>query len=274
VRVDTTLEFPELLRLIDDRSAVFRATIAAAPSLDVQVPTCPEWTLLELVQHLGAGRRRWAAIVAAGPGTTAPDRSAFEADPAVLQERESISAWLATSTQELLDALRESGPDRGCWTWWGASQSPQTSGAVARHQLQEVAVHTYDAQLTVGAAQPLPDEVALDGADEFLSTCCATTAAWPHTPAVVDYHATEGHSWRLWLSAEGARAARLPASGTIATPGTVPAPGQDPDAADASAWGTANELVLAMYGRISVHSLTLDGDRNRFDQLVDWEPEV
>ena len=71
-------------------------------------------------------------------------------------------------------------------------------------------MHTYDAQLTVGAPQPLPDEVALDGVDEFLSTCCATTSAWPHEPAVVDYHATEGRSWRLRLSADGARIARLP----------------------------------------------------------------
>jgi uncharacterized protein (TIGR03083 family) len=268
MRVDTTLEFPDLLRLIDERSAVFRAAIAAAPSLDVQVPTCPEWTLLDLVQHLGSGRRRWAAIVAAGPGATPPPRSDFEVDPAALGQREAISAWLAASTQELLDALRESGPDRGCWTWWGASQSPQTSGAVARHQLQEIAMHTYDAQLTVGTTQPVPDDVALDGVDEFLSTCCATTAAWPHTPAVVDYHAAEGRSWRLWLSAEGARVAHLP--GRDAVPGT----GQDPDAADASGRGTANELVLALYGRIPIRSLTLDGDRNRFDQLVAWEPEV
>lgn len=78
---------------------------------------------------------------------------------------------MAASTQHLLDALREAGPYRGCWTWWDASQSPQTSGAVARHQLQEVAVHTYDAQVTVGAPQPLPDEVALDGVDDVLSTC-------------------------------------------------------------------------------------------------------
>ena len=79
-------------------------------------------------------------------------------------------------------------------------------------------MHTYDAQLTVGAPQPLPDEVALDGVEEFLSTCCATTSAWPHEPAVVDYHATEGRSWRLWLSADGARTARLPRPGTCPPP--------------------------------------------------------
>ncbi|GAA2332718.1 hypothetical protein GCM10010431_64580 [Streptomyces kunmingensis] len=45
----------------------------------------------------------------------------------------------------------------------------------------------------------LPDEVALDEIDEFLFMCRATTSAWPHECAAVDFHATEGHSWRLSL---------------------------------------------------------------------------
>ncbi|ROR45746.1 maleylpyruvate isomerase N-terminal domain-containing protein [Kitasatospora cineracea] len=65
-----TPEFPDLLRLIDERAAAFRAAIAAAPSLDLPVPTCPGWTLFDLVQHIGEGRRRWAAAVAAGPDAT------------------------------------------------------------------------------------------------------------------------------------------------------------------------------------------------------------
>jgi uncharacterized protein (TIGR03083 family) len=268
--VEKTLEFSDLLRLIDERSTAFRAAVASAPSLDVQVPTCPEWTLFDLVQHLGVGRRKWAAIVAAGPADVPPAKSAWEGATAAPREREALLAWLAASTQELLDALREAGPDRGCWTRWGGSQSPQTCGAVARHQLQEIAVHTYDAQVTLGAPQPLPDEVALDGVEEFQFTCCATTDAWPHEPAVVDYHATEGRSWRLWLSGDGARIARLSAPGTL--PAT--AAGEDPDAADASARGTASELVLAFYGRIPVDSLKLDGDRRIFDQLIAWDPDA
>lgn len=268
--MENTLEFPDLLRLIDERSAAFRAAVAAAPSLDVQVPTCPEWTLFDLAQHLGEGRRAWAATLAAGPGATA--KSAPQG-PAAPREREALSAWLAASTQQLLDALREAGPDRGCWTWWGKSQSPQTCGAVARHQLQEIAVHTYDAQLAAGAPQPLPDEVALDGVEEFLYTLCTTTVAWPHEPAAVDYHAAEGRSWRNWLSGDGARAARLSAPGTAASDATATAAGEDPGAADASARGTANELVLAFYDRIPLDSLKLDGDRRLFDQFVAWDPE-
>ena len=267
--MENALEFPDLLRLIDERSTAFRAAVSAAPSLDEQVPTCPEWTLFDLVQHLGEGRRRWAATVAAGPAAAPPAGSGSEGAPAAPREREALLAWLAASTQQLLDALREAGPDRGCWTWWGTSQSPQTCGAVARHKLQEITVHTYDAQLTVGAPKPLPDEVALDGVEEFLSTCCATTSAWPHEPAAVDYHATEGRSWRLWLSADGARTARLPDPDTL----PVTAAGEDRDGADASAEGAASELVLTLYGRIPVDSLKLDGDRRLFDQLIAWDPD-
>lgn len=265
--MEKTLEFPVLLRLIDERSIAFRAAVMSAPGLELQVPTCPEWTLLDLVQHLGEVHRYWAAVVNAGPAAAPPAKSASEGVEAAPREREALLAWSAASTQQLLGALREAGPDRGCWTWWGASESPQTSGAVARHQLQEITVHTYDAQITLDAPQPLPGEAALDGVDEFLSTCCAWTAPWPHEAAAVDFHATEGRSWRLSLSADGARTSRLP------TPSTMPATaaGEGPDAAAASARGTAGEVVLALYGRIPIDSLQLDGDRRLFDLLRDWD---
>lgn len=260
--MEDTLEFPALLRLIDERSVAFLAAAAAAPSLDVQVPTCPEWTLLDLVRHLGGVHRFWAAVVAAGPAQAPPAESEADHVDAAPLEREAVLAWSAASTRQLRDALRAAGPDRGCWTWWPRSQAPQTSGAVARHQLQEVAVHTYDAQVTLGAPEALPAEVALDGVEEFLSTFSTTTAPWPHEPAVVDYHATEGRSWRNWLSADGARAARLPAVG------------EDSDEPDASARGTASELVLSFYDRIPLDSLRLAGDRRLFDLLIAWDPDA
>ncbi|GAA1322158.1 hypothetical protein GCM10009647_055930 [Streptomyces sanglieri] len=44
--------------------------------------------------------------------------------------------------------------------------------------------------------------------------------------------------------------------------------------ADASARGTAGDLVLAMYGRIPVDSLKPDGDRRLFDQLLARDPDA
>ncbi len=254
------MTFTDLLRLLDERSNAFRAEVAAAPSLEVPVPTCPGWTLFDLAQHVGLGRRKAAAIIAAGPADAPPDKSVWEGTGAP-QERKALLAWLTESIELLANTLRDAGPDRECWTWWGDSQSPQTSGGVARHQVQEVAVHTYDAQLTLGAPQSLPDDIALDGVEEFQFTCCSTDVAWPHQPAIVDYHATEGRSWRLRLSGDGARVTRLDA----------PA---DPDQADASVRGTASDLILGFYERIPIESLQLAGDRAILDQLIAWDPSA
>ncbi|GFN09427.1 hypothetical protein Smic_79830 [Streptomyces microflavus] len=69
--------------------------VAAAPSLDVQVPTCPEWTLFDLVQHLGEGRRAWAATIAAGPDATS--KSARRATRPCLGNVTPSSPWASRS---------------------------------------------------------------------------------------------------------------------------------------------------------------------------------
>ncbi|MFE1558590.1 maleylpyruvate isomerase family mycothiol-dependent enzyme [Streptomyces sp. NPDC058734] len=259
--MQNTFEFTDLLRLIDERSTAFRAVVASAPDLDVQVPSCPEWTLFDLVRHLGGGDRFWAAIVAAGPAD-APPAGAAEARAALVvpREREALAAWLDESTRQLLDALREAGPDSGCWAWWEDVQSPLTAGTVARHRAQESAVHTYDAQLALGAPRPLPDEVALDGVEEFLTTCVATSSPWPHKPAAIDFRTTEGPAWRLTLDGSGARVALLPPAAEAT--------------ADAGVLGTASELILFLYNRITAESLRIDGDAELFDQLRDWDPSA
>ncbi|MFF4364766.1 maleylpyruvate isomerase N-terminal domain-containing protein [Streptomyces sp. NPDC001594] len=259
------LEFSGLLRLIDERSAAFRAAVTAAPDLDARVPGCPEWTLFDLAQHLGGGDRFWAAVVGAGPAGEPPAEAvAMRAALTAPREREALSDWLDESTRALLNALREAGSERGCWTWWRASQSPQTSGSVARHRVQETAVHTYDAQAgSLAAPQPLPREVALDGVDEFLSTCVATPCAWPHRPTAFHFHATEGRSWRLTVDSDGARFRRLPATDD----------GPEPEPAGVSVRATASELVLFLYDRVTADSVRIDGDGGLFDLLRAWEPE-
>ena len=262
------LTFPDHLRLISERSAAFGAAVAAAPSLDVPVLSSdphapPERTLLDLVQHMGIARRKSAAIVAAGPADAPPEKSAWNDGIDAPREREALLAWWAESVEQLTSTLREAGPYRDCWTWWEDSPSPQTSGAWARRQVPEIAVYTHDAQLTLGAPQPLSDEVSLDGFDDCLFTLCATTVAWPHDPAIVDYHACEGHSWRVRLSPHGAQVARL-----------TPSAADAPDTADASARGPASDLVLFFYGRVPLDALYVEGDGRIFDQLASWDPSV
>ncbi|MFF2276269.1 maleylpyruvate isomerase N-terminal domain-containing protein [Agromyces sp. NPDC058126] len=257
------LSFPDQLRLIDERSAAFRAAVAAAPGLDVRMPTQPERTLFDHVQHVGMGRRKAAAIVTAGPADAPPEESAWKGGGGAPREREALLTWWDESVRHLVSVLREAGPDRGCWTWWADSPSPQTSGAWARRQLHEIAVHTYDVQLAGVTPQPIPEKIALDGFDDCQFTLCATTVPWPHEPAIVDYHAAEGRSWRLRLNHDGAQVEHL-----------APDAGEAPDTVDASARGTASELVLFFYGRRPLESLESEGDRRIFDRLATWDPSA
>jgi uncharacterized protein (TIGR03083 family) len=242
-----TSAFEDLLALVQDRSAALRGSVAGSPDLDVRVPSCPDWSLCDLVEHLTQVHRFWAAAVVAGPSEKPPD-----VPPADDTRSASLLARSAAATQELITALRAAGPAAGCWTWWGDSGVPMTSGAVARHQVQEAAVHAFDAQLTTGTPQPIPAVAAIDGIAEFISVSCGTAGPWPHEPARIGLHAAEGKSWLLDLTAAGAHVTD----------------GQH-DAA-ASLHGPASNLLLTLHGRLPLNSLRSEGDRTTLENLLRW----
>nr|BFE75120.1 maleylpyruvate isomerase family mycothiol-dependent enzyme [Actinoplanes digitatis] len=241
--------FPESLDLIAERSAALRAAIACAGDLESRVPGCPDWSLRDLVAHLGRVQRFWAAAVAAGPADGPPPGSAV-VDPQPVGD---LTAWSAESTRLLLESLRAVGPDRDCWTWWGASDAPMTSGAVARHQVQEAAVHAYDAQETVGKPEQIPAGVAIDIIDELLVVTLGSLGGWPHRSARLALSATEGPTWTLDLTPGGVR------------PG--PAAGDEPVA---TMRGSAADLVLALYTRIPLDRIEIDGDREAVERFQAW----
>jgi uncharacterized protein (TIGR03083 family) len=210
-----TLHFDEMLSLVEDRSAVLRAAAAASPA-GAQVPGCPDWQVSDLVTHLGEVQRFWAAVVTAGPSTKPPDEAAIEGRT----PSGDLLAWSADCTADLLAALRQAGPDTDCWTWWMKSSSPSTSGSVARHQVQEAAVHARDAQETAGHAGPLPVVVATDGVSEFLTTCLGACGPWELPPAQIALRASEGPSWLLDLSEKGADWTRCSCQGTVMCSGS------------------------------------------------------
>jgi uncharacterized protein (TIGR03083 family) len=240
--------FPELLSLIVGRSAALRDA-AAIGDLTARVPGCPDWSLRDLVAHLGAVQRFWAVTVAladdSGP-PSAEQRGSREPSGELLE-------WFEESTRALVTALRAAGPDAPSWAWWGASGAPLTAGAVARHQVQEAAVHAWDAQDALGRAEPLPAAVAVDGVGEFLSVGLGSLGAWPHRPARVQFQAIEGPSWTLDLSPSGATADPA-ASGEAVT----------------RIHGSASRLVLALYRRIPLDEVRIDGDREVAEQLREW----
>ncbi|MEV6630516.1 maleylpyruvate isomerase family mycothiol-dependent enzyme [Actinoplanes sp. NPDC051470] len=233
----------DYLAQIAARSATLRDAVASAPSVEARVPGCPGWTLHDLTTHLGGVQRFWAESV-----RLRGERPTWH-EPSPADE---LLTWFDASTADLLSALREASPDQPCFTWWGASGAPQTAGAVARHQVQEAAVHAWDAEEAIGKPSPLPVEVASDAIAEFVEVSLGSMGAWPHPPAVLTLTATEGRSWSTNLTPSGASLLTAPPSSSTAT-----------------VTGTASDLLLGLYGRSPLAALSTTGDQT-FDRLRAW----
>lgn len=252
-----TPAFEDLLALVEDRSTALRDCVASSADLDVRVPSCPDWSLRDLVEHLTEVQRFWAAAVAAGPSEKPPTPTPTpesESAPAPVDDTSptGLLEGSAAATQELVAALRAAGPGTGCWAWWGGSDVPMTSGAVARHQVQEAAVHAFDAQLATGTPRRVPMVVAIDGIAEFIGISHGTAGPWPHEPARIGLHAAEGESWVLDLTASGSHVlGGRPATAT-------------------GLHGSASDLLLTLHGRLSPNSLRIQGDRAVVENLLNW----
>ncbi len=246
------LGFEDQLSHIDDRSAALRAAAAAAGT-GARVPSCPDWSVADLVAHLGAVHLFWTAVVSAGPASGPPDATALgDRTP-----HGDLLDWSAAATAGLLAALRSAGPDRGCWTWWESAGAPMTAGAVARHQVQEAAVHALDAQLAAGDPQPLPSAVAADGVGEHLTVGLSANGAWPHDPERLVLDAGAGGTWLVDLGRSGARVSQL--SGPADAAGLAATVAARPE-----------DFVLAFYRRPGHGELRVSGDATAFGRLIDW----
>lgn len=215
--------------------------------MEVPVPSCPDWSLRDLVEHLTRVHRFWAAAVAAGPSEKPPTVAPAEGDVSA----DSLDSS-AAATKDLIRALRTAGPAVNCWTWWAGSEIPMTTGTVARHQVHEAAVHAFDAQLAAGTPQPIPAAVALDGIAEFITLTYATSNVWPHEPVRIGLHTTEGDSWLVDLTPTGA----------LITDGRHEA------AVDLH--GSASDLLLTLHRRLPLDSIRIEGDRVTVDNLLRW----
>ncbi|MEU4236460.1 maleylpyruvate isomerase family mycothiol-dependent enzyme [Actinoplanes sp. NPDC026619] len=246
-----TVPFQQLLVQIEDRSAVLRDAAAAASGFDARVPGCPDWTLRDLVTHIGEVQRFWAAVTTTADAAGPPGEEQ-------LGDREpqgDLLAWFGESTRLLVEALIAAGPESPAWAWWGSSEAPLTAGAIARHQVQEAAVHAFDAQESAGKPEPLPAAIAVDGVAEFIQVGLGASGPWPKRPARIVFSATEGPSWVLDLSPSGARLNPAASGEPVAT-----------------VHGSASDLVLALYGRVPFDDLRVDGDRSVLTELIEWQP--
>jgi len=124
------------------------------------VPTCPEWTLRDLVAHVGTGHR-WSTEIVAGRLQT-PPRFVVRDPP----EQHHWAEWLADGARRLVEAIRGTGPDEPVWTW----QSDRAAAFWLRKMLHDEIVHRFDAELAGGRLGDLVADVAADGISDLLTS--------------------------------------------------------------------------------------------------------
>jgi uncharacterized protein (TIGR03083 family) len=132
--------------------------------LSVTVPTTPDWTLAELVRHIGGNLRSVETAVRTGTAVDAPDKQVPDLAGPAGDDPAALGAWLAGAAARFADTLREAGPAVEARVW----TIQQSTAFWARRAANDVVVHRADAAVTVGADYSVAPEVAADAIDELL----------------------------------------------------------------------------------------------------------
>ncbi|MFJ9019774.1 maleylpyruvate isomerase family mycothiol-dependent enzyme [Streptomyces sp. NPDC102259] len=239
---------------VDHRTAVATETarfVAAVKDADpaTPVPSCPGWTLADLVKHTGSVQRWFSVLLRAR--IQEPPRKR-EVDLRLPDREDGYADWLAESATVAADAFAATGPDVPMWAW-GADQHARFW---ARRMLFETVVHRTDAELALGLSSAIDRPVAVDGIDEFLvnlpfATFFAPKVAHLRGPdKTIRFRATDGDEvWDVRLRPDGFGLDTAPPTAT-----TV----------DATLHGTAADLLLLVYGRLpyEAQALAQEGDEH------------
>lgn len=159
---------------------LLRGVITSGADLAATVPTCPDWSLEELLRHTG-GALRWVELLVRtrAEEEIPEERVPLGGGPEVWGDPAALDAWLAETGRMLVAALREAGPDAKVWAWAGIPNA----GFWARRMTHELTVHRADATLAAGLPYEVAPDVAADAIDEWLQIVEFVQRTAPHDAA-------------------------------------------------------------------------------------------
>lgn len=234
-----------LTALARESKALAEAAAGAGPS--ARVPSCPGWTVSDLIVHCASGDL-WARTII--------ERRTTERVPIELPEKpptgEALVPWFLEGAHALIDALSKTDPSTSVWTF---SPADRTAQFWFRRRAHETSIHRFDAQLAAETTAPIDAPLAADGVDEFLTFFAPR---WGKDAVGVGetlhFHCTdiEGE-WLLLGSDDGVTVTREHAKG------------------DAAARGSASDLMLFVWGRVPASQVEVFGDGdllNRFTAAI------
>jgi uncharacterized protein (TIGR03083 family) len=204
-------------------------------TLDRPVPSCPGWSVEDLVRHVGQVHRHKLAIIDVG-GTARPDVPW----PPDAPEGSALIAWYRDGLEQLAARLETTAPETPAYSWAGDHRVAFWQ----RRMAQETLVHRWDGDDAVGNPGPLDAALAADGIDEYL-TAFLPDPDFPvadHRGTVtitsIDTHDTWWVDTRHWPP--DVRRGELPA--------------------DVLAAGTAEQLLLVLWRRRPPSTVSVTGD--------------
>lgn len=228
------------------------AAAAERGGLDIRIPSCPEWDMRDLVQHLGL-IHLWAAAhvdqphAEAGFGTDLDSLAIFWPDLAGSHPEDGdLLDWYRKTNANLVRVLESAPPDQKCFTFLPTS-SPLAMWA--RRQASETAAHRFDAESAVGVMSEFDPVFAADALDELLSGFAPGRQALPIARVRTMYvHAvdTDDH-WLLTLGPE------------VTTMSRTNGPG------DLTLTGRAADLYLALWNRGDDSAISIIGESDLLD---------
>ncbi|MDQ3732801.1 MAG: maleylpyruvate isomerase family mycothiol-dependent enzyme [Actinomycetota bacterium] len=223
-----------------ERQGQALGSAAREAGLDAEVPTCPTWTVADLVAHIGKVHR-WATRHVREPVKTG--QHALAKAP-----KQDLLDWYAEGHAALVEAFRHAPPDVRSWTFLPA---PSPLEFWARRQAHETAIHRADADACLGVRPDYDAEFAGDGVAELIDGFFARgggslRSAQPRTLRVslID----DDRVWHITIGAQGRE---------ISHDGCKPA--------EAAVAAPASAMYLFLWNRLPRDQVEVSGDESVLD---------
>lgn len=245
-----TWDYLEYCDAVAVEAAGFAAVVKGVDP-DLAVPSCPGWTLAELIKHHGSSERRVEQVVRE---LRQEPLWAKDVEIGLPEDEAAYAEWFAAGVEPLVTTLRAADPEAPLWT----NGVDQHVRYWARRILYEAVVHRADAELALGRQPMIDGRIGAEGIDEFLTNLlCFSWVAERLRQLNRD-----GES--LLLSATDLDVDWLitpEPAGFSSTRGAGPA--------EVRAAGSAGDLLLLIYGRLQPadERFAVTGDSQL---LTDW----
>jgi uncharacterized protein (TIGR03083 family) len=126
-----------------------------------RVPSCPEWTAHDLLDHMTGVALFWSTIVRDRLTDPAAAEAAEETRPS---DDEGLLRTIEATTEQLVADLEQTPDDVPVFTW----SDDKTVGFIRRRMAHEALIHRLDAELAADAVTDIEPELAADGVLEIL----------------------------------------------------------------------------------------------------------